>query len=185
MPTDAAPLAGIVLAGGLSSRMGRDKALLAWQGRPLLAHMRDLLRAAGAEPVRISGDYPRFGGLPDRGPRCGPLGGLDTAVASLADGPAWVVPVDMPRLDVELLHRLRDAPPAPCVIFTGQPLPMRLNIDGACRKLLAHMVGDADGPRSLQALQHRLGTEVLPIDARTAARLVNCNTPEDWEEVAP
>jgi molybdopterin-guanine dinucleotide biosynthesis protein A len=39
---------GIVLAGGLSSRMGRDKALLPWQGRTLLEHMRGLLMQAGA-----------------------------------------------------------------------------------------------------------------------------------------
>lgn len=40
---------GIVLAGGLSRRMGRDKALLPWQGRTLLEHMRGLLLQAGAK----------------------------------------------------------------------------------------------------------------------------------------
>lgn len=33
-------LVGLVLAGGRSSRMGRDKAMLPWDGVPLLAHMR-------------------------------------------------------------------------------------------------------------------------------------------------
>ncbi|NNL84392.1 MAG: NTP transferase domain-containing protein, partial [Myxococcales bacterium] len=38
--------AGVVLCGGLSSRMGRPKALLSWCGRPLVRHMLDILREA-------------------------------------------------------------------------------------------------------------------------------------------
>lgn len=68
--------AGIVLAGGRSSRMGRDKALLPWHGRTLLEHMRGLLRQAGAQRVWVSGAYPAFAGIPDRIAHCGPLGGL-------------------------------------------------------------------------------------------------------------
>ncbi|WP_423788236.1 NTP transferase domain-containing protein, partial [Klebsiella pneumoniae] len=37
-----------MLAGGLSTRMGRDKSLLPWQGRPLLELMRGLVMQAGA-----------------------------------------------------------------------------------------------------------------------------------------
>jgi molybdopterin-guanine dinucleotide biosynthesis protein A len=37
--------------------------------------------------------------------RCGPLGGL-YSVASMPDGPAWVVPVDTPLLTPRLLQRL-------------------------------------------------------------------------------
>ncbi len=178
-------MAGIVLAGGLSSRMGRDKAQLPWQGQTLLAHMHGLLKRAGATIVRVSGDYPAFDGVADTVERCGPLGGLFSVVATLPDGPAWVVPVDMPQLDIALLRQLRDAPPAACVIFAGQPLPMRLEISAASRAVLQSMIEDPDGPRSLHALQRRLGVLELPVAVAAAASLVNCNTPEQWEALAP
>jgi len=183
MPVERAPIAGIVLAGGLSSRMGRDKALLPWHGQPLLLHMRDLLVAAGADPVRISGDYPAYGGLADAGPRIGPLGGLHTAVSHLQDGPAWVVPVDMPRLTVALLRGLRDASRGACTIYEDQPLPMHLLIDDRCRRLLAGLLDDPAGPRSLKALQQRLGTRAVPLPTAAGPALANCNTPAEWKEI--
>lgn len=182
-PTESAPVAGIVLAGGLSSRMGQDKALLRWRGSTLLEHSCALLRALGAQPVKVSGDYPGFDSVPDAVPRCGPLGGLYSVVETLADGPAWVVPVDMPLLDVTLLRQLRD-PGASCVTYSGEPVPMYLNINGTCRSLLYEMVTGTDGPRSLRMFQRRLGGLELPLPAGADARLVNCNTPRQWEEVA-
>ncbi len=183
-PTDGRPIAGIVLAGGLSSRMGRDKALLRWRGQTLLAHMCGLLGDAGAQPVRVSGSYEAFESVPDVVPRCGPLGGLYSVLQTLDDGPAWVVPVDMPLLDRTLLWQLRDAGPARCVSYAGQPLPMRLNIDTGCRTLLRSMVMDVDGPRSLHALQRRLGGRELALPDDGDGRLVNCNTPHQWDAVA-
>ena len=177
------PVAGIVLAGGLSSRMGQDKALLRWRGRTLLEHSCALLGALGANPVKVSGDYPGFDSVPDSVPRCGPLGGLHSVVATLDDGPAWVVPIDMPLLDMTLLRQLRDAG-ASCVTYSGEPVPMYLNIDGTCRTLLYEMVTGTDGPRSLRMFQRRLGGLELPLPAGAEARLVNCNTPHQWEEVA-
>lgn len=175
---------GIVLAGGLSSRMGRDKALLPWQGRTLLEHMRGLLLQAGAKRVWVSGDYPAFGGIPDQVARCGPLGGLYSVATHMPDGPAWVVPVDTPLLPPRLLQQLRDGHRSPCTIFTGHPLPMLLNMDDACRAALASMLDDRDGPRSLQALQRRLGVNTIALAPVDEAGLVNCNTPEQWEDVA-
>lgn len=176
-------IAGIVLAGGQSRRMGRDKAMLPWNDGSLLGHMQDLLLQAGADPVRISGAYPDFDGVEDTVGGQGPLGGLHSVLRTLPDGMAWVVPVDMPQLDVSLLHRLRDAPPAACAIFAGQPLPMRLRVDAATRAELAHRLANARGPRSLHALQAALGVVALDPDEHASARLANCNTPEQWKEL--
>jgi len=179
-----APMAGIVLAGGLSSRMGRDKAMLPWQGRTLLEHMRGLLMLAGADRVWVSGHYPAFDGIPDRVARCGPLGGLYSVALQMPDGPAWVVPVDTPRLTPRLLQQLRDAHPGRCTIYDGHPLPMLFNVDNESRTVLESMIHDPLGPRSLQALQHRLGAHTVRLAHADESALVNCNTPAQWEDVA-
>ena len=52
--------AGAVLTGGLSARMGRDKALLRVDGVPMAVRVATALRAGGADPVAaIGGDGPR------------------------------------------------------------------------------------------------------------------------------
>jgi len=178
------PIAGIVLAGGLSSRMGRDKAMLPWQGRTLLEHMRGTLRLAGADRVWVSGRYPAFGGVPDQITRCGPLGGLYSVAMQMPDGPAWVVPVDTPRLTPELLQQLRERHRGACTIFDGHPLPMLFNVGNESRTILENMIHDPLGPRSLQALQHRLDAQALRLAHADESALVNCNTPTQWEDVA-
>ena len=95
-----------VLAGGQSTRMGRDKALLEWQGRPLIEHALGKLRALGIAP-RILGTRPdleRFAPvIHDNVPGCGPLGGIEAAL-SLTDADLNLfLPVDLPLLPTEFL----------------------------------------------------------------------------------
>ena len=177
------PIDGIVLAGGLSSRMGRDKALLPWHGRTLLEHMRGLLLQAGAGRVWVSGDHPAFGGIPDRVARCGPLGGLYSVAMQMPDGPAWVVPVDTPRVTPALLQRLQADQGRACTVFDDEPLPMRLQIDDHCRRVLQALIEDPTARRSLSALQQRLGVIRLPLAPEDRALLLNCNTPSEWESI--
>ena len=77
---------GAVLAGGTSSRMGSDKALLIVGGRPLVLGVADALAGAlGVAAVVVGGDENRLRALglevlPDQAPGAGPLGGILTAL---------------------------------------------------------------------------------------------------------
>jgi len=105
-------VAGFLLAGGKSSRMGRDKALLELDGKTLVQIGLRKLREVCTE-VAIAGgtaELARFGRvIPDGMAGCGPLGGL---VAALEDSSAeWnlFLPVDVPLVPVEALRRLLSA----------------------------------------------------------------------------
>ena len=179
------PCIGVVLAGGLSSRMGRDKALLPWNGRPLIEHLIAVLQAAGVREVKISGERPDYRGVADPLPHIGPLGGIAGIAASCGDSELLIVPVDMPRLHPSLLRRLCEAEPdAASVGFLGRVLPMRLRLDARCRDALSAILasGDERG-RSLRALQERVGLREIALSAEEAAQLIDCNTEETWQEV--
>lgn len=110
--------AGFVLAGGRSSRMGRDKARLEFRGQPLVVHALDILRAAGLEPS-ISAASGMVGGggsalaefapvVGDVAQGAGPLGGICAAMAATTARWSVFIPVDQPLLPASLLQYLLD-----------------------------------------------------------------------------
>ena len=102
----------VILAGGKSSRMGRDKAFLEIGGQTLLARQIKLARETGAEGVFISGctdaDYSAFGCrvLHDKFAEAGPLAGIERALAASDSPLLLVLAVDLPEMNVEFLRRL-------------------------------------------------------------------------------
>ena len=75
---------GFVLAGGRSSRMGRDKAFLPWESRFLVQHVTDQV-ALAAGNVALIGDQERYSALrldcfADLRPGLGPLAGIEAAL---------------------------------------------------------------------------------------------------------
>jgi molybdopterin-guanine dinucleotide biosynthesis protein A len=173
-------IVGLILAGGLSSRMGEDKAMLRIDGETLLDRTARALRTAGVDLVALSGKRP--GGIPDQWAAAGPVGGIASATLFLPDADLLVVPVDMPCLgDAALLPLLADRTNA-VTCWQGHPLPMRLTLDETSRALLADMMLHPGRECSVSALQSRLGTTRLPLDGIDTALLVNCNTPDEWKE---
>jgi molybdopterin-guanine dinucleotide biosynthesis protein A len=108
---DAVPdAAGFVLAGGQSSRMGSDKALVEFGGRALIAHAIGILKAAGL-PVSIAGARPEVRAnleaygpvIPDAEAGLGPLGGICAALQSTAAPYSVFLPVDVPLIPPSLI----------------------------------------------------------------------------------
>ena len=103
-----------IQAGGKSSRMGEDKALMPFRGRPLIQHVMESL-AVIADEIIITTNHPddyRFLDVPlfiDLRPGRGALGGLYTALERASKPFVAVVACDMPFASLDLFsaaHRL-------------------------------------------------------------------------------
>lgn len=198
-PRDPLAVAGLVLAGGLSRRMGgRDKALASWAGQPLLAHALQRLapqvgpllvshNRADAEVLALAA---RHGAsvVPDTRPgHRGPLAGLLAALEHLAgrpDAPPWLaaVPCDAPRLPADLVARLVAAAPAGLAMATTReadgslrPQPTFLLLHRRLQPALAAVL-DRGEHRVLDWARSEGAVEVPFADG---AAFANVNTPGD------
>ena len=106
-----------LIAGGHSRRMGRDKAFLTWNGRPLWEHQLEKLSALGPRQLflscRTEQGFPPMDGVepvPDIQPDCGPLGGIAGCLAKCQAPRLLVLGIDLPGLPAALLKELLSAP---------------------------------------------------------------------------
>jgi molybdopterin-guanine dinucleotide biosynthesis protein A len=126
-------LTAFILAGGKSTRMGRDKALVDWKGRSLLARALELARCVTTS-VYIVGSGKKFAEfgpvLEDKFQDSGPLGGIHAALLVSQTDLNVMLAVDTPFVTAKFLHYLiaqaRSAPEAVVIVpSTGgrsQPL---------------------------------------------------------------
>lgn len=170
-------IAGYVLAGGRSSRMGRPKALLRWRGSALAAHVARALEAGGCARVRLVGDLPGLESLgwpvvPDApAPDRHPLRGVVAALADAAPGPVLVATCDVPLLAEDDVRALL-AVGGPCeAVVDGARQPL-LGVVGPhhAARLAAAIEAGASVRRTLA------GRPAVPLPHRAG---VNVNTPAD------
>lgn len=159
-----------LLAGGLSTRMGRDKARLRLGRRTLLGHVRAAARQTGL-PVRVI--------RRDLVPRCGPLGGIYTALKTSRTDTVLFLACDMPFVSAALLGRLRHRAARSKAVFTGSSdragFPFLLR-----RTTLSVVEGQLAAQKfSIQSLAQKLRAITLRPPGGPA-ELLNINTPADW-----
>lgn len=106
---DVEDLSVFVLAGGRSSRMGSDKALLVIGQQNLLQLTLEKVRALAARPMIVGArdKYAQYGELiEDVIPECGPLSGIHAALCSTQTELNLILSVDMPLMTTEFLRWL-------------------------------------------------------------------------------
>jgi len=188
VPTDA-PLAGLVLAGGRSTRMQRDKASLAFAGETQLARAMRLVAAhttrayVSVRPEqRAEAERARWPQVEDRLVDVGPAAGILAAQEMLPDHAWLVVAVDLPLLDDATLAALCAArdPTAAATAYRassdGLPEPLCAIWEPSSRgPLAAFVAGGRSCPRKF-LLTH--GARLVTLAAPGA--LANVNTPDDY-----
>jgi molybdopterin-guanine dinucleotide biosynthesis protein A len=107
-------VSGVILAGGQSSRMGQDKALLEIGGKPLIRRLADLLLVLSDDVVISTNadEHYAFLNLPavaDVFPGQGPMAGIHAAMARTPRPLLLVLACDMPRVHLGLLRHILDA----------------------------------------------------------------------------
>ncbi|HEY8584066.1 MAG TPA: molybdenum cofactor guanylyltransferase [Capillimicrobium sp.] len=184
-------VAGIVLAGGGSTRMGRDKAALPWGGATLLEHVCGVLAEAVDGPVvvvRAPGQALSavpFEVVEDPVAGRGPLQGIAAGLAAVAGraGRAFVAAVDLPALDAPtvraVLAALDDGSDVALPVADGHRQPLAAAYRTALAPLAAELV--ADGPQGTRALMERCRVRELPAAALPGgdAGLRDVDTPGD------
>lgn len=175
-------IAGVILCGGKSSRMGQDKAGLIWQGQSWLDRTAQTLREAGADKIYVSGDRADYPSVPDMIEGRGPAAAICSCVLQIKDAVEALlfVPVDMPLLEGYILRALPGGlADAQAVVFGDLPLPLCLKFDAAlkiyCLEQLEHIAGGDKG--SVKGLIAGLTTRRL--EALKPEALRNFNRPED------
>jgi molybdopterin-guanine dinucleotide biosynthesis protein A len=188
-------VAAFVLAGGASSRMGRDKALLEIAGVPLLVRTARLVEPLAAG-VTIIGSPERYAHLglhivPDDAPSLGPLGGIATALRISVAPWSLVLGCDLPYLtatwlawflaralssnaDAVLPRTVNGVEPLCAMYRTSCAATVAAAIARGVRKV-------TDGFAGL-AVQYVDEAEWKAIEPRDVL-FKNMNTPEDYDEV--
>ena len=163
-----------ILAGGRSERMGRDKTRLRFGGRTLLGHVRAAAEATGW-PVRVI--------RRDAVARCGPLGGIYTALKTSGADAELFLACDMPFVSPALLKELpkRIGSKQDSVFATADG---RAGFPFLLRASALPVVEEQIQARqfSIHALAEALRAKVLRLPKGRALELWNINTPADWRK---
>ena len=181
------PLYGLVLAGGKSRRMGRDKALLLRAGQSQLSYVASLLEGA-AERVFVSArrdqqDDPergQFATIVDRYEGIGPIAGILSAMDEHPGADWLVVACDLPNIDAETLDYLvehRGAEPFTAYRSShdGLPEPLCAIYAAGSDAVLRRFVDDGIYcPRKML-----INSDTLLLEQPNPAALDNVNTPDD------
>lgn len=184
---------GIILAGGASTRMGSNKALLKIDGMTMVERAYRILSSLFDEILLITNtpdEYPSIPcrKIPDIHQGYGSIAGLHSALSAAETDRIFVAACDMPFLKPELIRLLCRTAPAANAVVPSNPAGLREPLHAVYSKAalpaVAKMIGE--GEKSILKLLDRIGTtELLPAAyafiENAEASFGNINTPGEFQ----
>jgi molybdenum cofactor guanylyltransferase len=184
-------LTALLLAGGESRRMGRDKATIELDGRPLWERQLELLRAVRPEKIFVSArSTPSW--LPndvellvDDSPSRGPLSGLTRGLAAMRTTHLLVLAVDMPFMTADELGSLWERTTAGCGIVPtiaerAEPLAAIYPAEAATDFQAALAGHDFSLQLVVQKLAAAVKVKLWPVPDARASLYQSVNEPSDF-----
>lgn len=180
---------GVVLAGGLSSRMGQDKASLMRNDMNMLNYSKQLLTTLNIKNIVVSGNgYD----VPDLFPNLGPMSGIYSVINSYRPKALLILPVDLPLMNTESLAQLKQVGELShkAVYFEDNFLPLYLPVTAHVEQFFEQQLSSLNkvstsnnnnkmtkGP-SMKALLKQTPSQA--IEPKNPNTLFNSNTPHEW-----
>ena len=181
---DKAQCAAAIFAGGTSHRMGRNKALLPWRGKTLLAYLAGELddfpeKLLSADGLALPAED--WAQVSDLMPGCGPLGALQSVLTRMRSEMVLCVACDLPFFTRELAQQMCAAfrPEADCLVCrdeTGHVHP----VCAIYRKKMLPLVCAQirSGKYRMMDLLARAQQQTFQV---SSSQMLNANTPEIWK----
>lgn len=196
---------GVVLAGGLSSRMGIDKASLQRNEINMLNYSKQLLTESGLSNIVISGE-PTCATqqdilVADKYKAAGPMGGIASVIEKYKPSALLILPVDLPLItsaNLQKLIQIGELSQQAC-FYHDNFLPLYLPVNAHCENFLnsvflqynqqksnaaaistniSNSASNTKSGPSIRALLNQIPHKALTIDSPSS--LLNANTPNDW-----
>ncbi len=190
--TSKKSITGIILAGGRSSRMGKEKGLVPFREKPLISYSLELLIPFCGEII-ISANAPEYKSfgytvITDEISGVGPMGGLYSALLHSTTHDNLVLPCDTPFINKEFIRFL-------LAFVNNQPAVIPVHPDGKAEPLCGYYSTDIlpllkefleQRKYKLVDFLHQAGALFLPLDKDLPFyhpnMFANFNSPEDLKK---
>ena len=185
----------VIPASGFSKRMGREKLLLPFRGKSILANVLEavcsfswksvIVCAAQEDVINEARKKADVHVLYNPDPSAGQSRSIILAVEESAQSAGWIfTSADMPLLSKEIIRRLREAiasHPDQIVQVRYQGLPGQpVYFPGKYREELLHLTGDTGGRQII----HRHLEDVVYVEIQDPLPGIDIDTPEDYEKLS-
>lgn len=182
-------ITGIILAGGKSSRMGTDKAMLLYKDKPFLQHIIDIVNEIVAEIIIVSNHkkHDSFGvrRIEDDIENAGPLAGVYSGLRTSKTKYNLVLSCDIPLINKEiilkLINNIDNAYEVIQIKSNNKAMPLVAIYKNECESTFLKFL--QSGERRLQHVVNQCETKTITLNLEDDLFVKNINAPEQLKEI--